>query len=113
MPANGFRFTEGDMPERFMMASRGYVGRIAYFAQEAATMAVSLDKPLHIDYLAEAYRRPYSVSPRQNPFLIANIRDYCPPKSNKELEADERTYLKGTKKADKYQDDDSGDALYD
>lgn len=34
-------FTDGDMPHRFFLASRGLLGRMAWFAQEAATIALS------------------------------------------------------------------------
>jgi AAA domain len=98
--------TKGDMPERFQMASRGYIGRMAYFVQEAATMAVSLGKPLYVDYLGEAYKYPYAVGPRENPFLIPNIRDYKPPKGKKAMEEDAETLLKGMKKPAPQEDDD-------
>ncbi len=109
MPTCGF--TEGDMPERFMMASRGYVGRMSYFVQEAATFALAADDPLMKEYLGEAYKRPYAVNAKENPFLIANIRDYRPPKGKKALDADGETLLKGIKKspADRTDDDDSDD----
>lgn len=103
MPTCGF--TKGDMPERFMMASRGYIGRMSYFVQEAATFALAADDPLMVEYLGEAYRRPYAVNAQQNPFLIANIRDYRPPKSKKALDEDGETLLKGMKK----RADDGGD----
>lgn len=110
MPTCGF--TEGDLPERFMMASRGYVGRMSYFVQEAATFALAADDPLMQEYLGEAYRRPYAVNAQQNPFLIANIRDYRPPKGKKALDEDGETLLKGMKKRDPGEDDD-GDDIYD
>jgi hypothetical protein len=96
MPTCGF--TEGDMPERFMMASRGYIGRMSYFVQEAATFAIAAEDPLLKEYLGEAYGRPYAVNAQENPFLIANIRDYRPPKGKKALDADEATLLKGMMK---------------
>lgn len=111
MPTCGF--TEGDMPERFMMASRGYVGRMSYFVQEAATFALAADDPLMKEYLGEAYKRPYAVNAKANPFLIANIRDYRPPKGKKALDADEETLLKGMKKPVDLDEDDDGDDFYD
>jgi ATP:corrinoid adenosyltransferase len=105
-------FTEGDMPERFMMASRGYVGRMAYFVQEAATIALAVGDPVLKEYLGDAYRRPYAVGPKENPFLIANIRDYRPPKGKKALDKDEETLLKGTKPHAE-EDDQDGDDFYD
>jgi len=94
-------FTEFDMPERFMAASRGLIGRMAYFAQEAATIAVSLGSKL-IDraYLSEAYKRPYRASPDNNPFLMANVAAYRPPKGQVAEDADDLTFLKGTKQDD-------------
>lgn len=92
-------FDEFDMPERFMAASQGYVGRMAYFAQEAATLAVSLgDTTITHEYLGEAYKRPYGVSPDNNPFLMANISQFRVPR--RKFTYDGLTRLRGNKKTE-------------
>jgi len=97
-------FTQGDMPQRFMAASDGLIGRMAFFVQEAASIAVSLDDDeVTHEYLAEAYKRPYPVSPRRNPFLVANIRDFGPPKRRSDEGGD--TFLRGRKKSGVVDDD--------
>lgn len=95
----GSCFDKDDMPERFMLASQGYIGRIAYFAQEAAALAVSLnDATIAAEYLGEAYRRPYGVSPDNNPFLMANISQFRVPK--RKFKYDDQTRLRGKKKTE-------------
>lgn len=96
-------FSKGDMPERFQAAADGLVGRMAYFAQEAATMAVSLNQgSISRQLLAEAYRRPYGVAPSANPFLIGDPGRL--PKSRDEELMDkafeEMTLLKGKREVD-------------
>lgn len=92
-------FTKHDMPHRFSLASRGLVGRMAYFVQEAATIAISLDHDaVEAEHLAEAYRRPYDVTDNQNPFAVLNPHLLRFPKRGKGLEDDDKTYLRGTKK---------------
>ncbi|RQH12664.1 TniB family NTP-binding protein [Bradyrhizobium sp. RP6] len=91
-------FTENDMPHRFWFASRGLVGRMAYFAQEAATIAVCLDdEVVREEHLAEAYRRPYGIDDARNPFLVLNPRLLKMPKKEEDIRDDE-TFLRGTKK---------------
>jgi hypothetical protein len=104
-------FVKSDMPQRFLMASRGLVGRMAYFVQEAATIAVSLnDTEVSQKYLAEAYKRPYAASARKNPFLIANIRDFRLPKTLEDLDEDDKTFLRGIKQPPEDEaDDDAAD----
>lgn len=105
-------FTELDMPQRFLLASRGLVGRMAYFAQEAATITVSLNQTVvSQQHLAEAYKRPYAVNAQNNPFLISNIRNFkAPPKTPKGLDEDDKTFLRGTKqKPEDEADDDASD----
>lgn len=93
-------FTETDMPHRFWFASRGLVGRMAYFVQEAATIAVSLDEDVvGEEHLAEAYRRPYRVDDDQNPFLILNPRVLKVLKKEEDIRDDDKTFLRGTKKS--------------
>lgn len=100
-------FTDGDMPHRFFLASRGLLGRMAWFAQEAATIALSLDDDkITKQYLAEAYKRPYAADARKNPFLVANVSDFKIPKAKDEME-DDKTFLRGT--MDKKADGDGGD----
>ncbi|MDT3684964.1 MAG: TniB family NTP-binding protein [Pseudorhodoplanes sp.] len=100
----GSGFDQDDMPERFMIASQGYIGRIAYFAQEAAALAVSLDGDIiAAEYLAEAYRRPFGVSPDNNPFLMANINQFRTPK--RQFNYDDLTKLKGRKKLEESLDE--------
>jgi hypothetical protein len=104
-------FTEHDMPQRFLIASRGLVGRMAYFVQEAATIAISLDDTeVTQEYLAEAYRRPYAVNARNNPFKIPNIRNFRVPKNREDMDADDKTFLRGIKQSlDDDSDDDAAD----
>ncbi|WGD52443.1 ATP-binding protein [Bradyrhizobium sp. CB1650] len=92
-------FTEHDMPHRFWFASRGLVGRMAYFAQEAATIAVSLDDDVvREEHLAEAYSRPYGVDDDRNPFTVRNPRLLKMPKKEEDIRDDDETFLRGTKK---------------
>ncbi|WP_157284891.1 TniB family NTP-binding protein [Bradyrhizobium yuanmingense] len=92
-------FTRGDMPQRFYFASRGLVGRMAYFAQEAATIAVSRDDEIVTEeHLAEAYRRPYGVGRTENPFLVLNVSTLKMPKQAEAIVNDDETLLRGTKK---------------
>jgi hypothetical protein len=104
-------FTEHDMPHRFFLASRGLLGRMAWFAQEAATIAVSLDDDVvRKEYLAEAYKRPYAAGVQQNPFLLANYHDFKIPKKSEEIDDDDETFLKGTKPKRSTDDDADDDA---
>jgi hypothetical protein len=92
-------FTEHDMPHRFWFASRGLVGRMAYLAQQAATIAVSLDDDVvREEHLAEAYRRPYGADDDQNPFLVPNPRMLKLPKKEEDIRDDDETFLRGTRK---------------
>lgn len=102
-----FGFTKPDGPQRFMLASNGLIGRIAYFIQEAATLAISLgfDK-LEREHLGEVYKRAYRVRADHNPFLMANLRDFKPPKTEDEFAKDDETFLRGAKKC-KERDDHS------
>ncbi|GLR84058.1 ATP-binding protein [Bradyrhizobium iriomotense] len=92
-------FTTHDMPHRFWFASRGLVGRMAYFAQEAATIAVSLDDDIvREEHLAEAYSRPYGVGDDENPFLVLNPRTLKLPKKEEDIRDDDETFLRGTRR---------------
>lgn len=96
MPTCGF--TQHDMPHRFHVASRGHVGRMAYFAQEAATIALSLGHDVvDEEVLAEAYKRPYRVADAANPFRVPDISRLSIPTSEEAVESDDETYLKGTR----------------
>jgi ATP:corrinoid adenosyltransferase len=100
-----FGFTKSDGPQRFMLASRGLIGRIAYFIQEAATLAISLgsDK-VEREHLGEVYKRAYRVSADQNPFLMANLRDFKALKTEEEFAKDSETFLRGVKKSSERED---------
>jgi hypothetical protein len=93
------KFHKGDMPIRFYFASRGLIGRMAYFAQEAATIAVTLNHDsVTEEHLGEAFRRPHEVARGENPFLIPNISMLKIPKGAKAIANDDETFLRGTKK---------------
>jgi hypothetical protein len=103
-PASGL--AKGDMPQRFMSASRGLPGRMAYFAQEAAALAVAFgNRTITEKYLGEAYRRPYGGGRQDNPFLMANPARFKPSGQKKDPGEDEETRLWG----DKLEDSDAAD----
>ncbi|ABE37266.1 hypothetical protein RPD_0026 [Rhodopseudomonas palustris BisB5] len=88
-------FTRHDLPVRFMMASRGLIGRVAYFVKMAAKLAITLgDDEIKQEYLGKVYERIYRVSANQNPFLMANVASFVMPR---EKEADELTFVRGVK----------------
>lgn len=93
-PESGF--AKEDMPLRFMQASCGLPGRMAYFAQEAAYLAVARSsRTITDEHLGEAYRRPYGVGRSGNPFLMANPGQFKAPK--KKFDGTNKTRLRGNK----------------
>lgn len=100
-------FTNGAMPERFFAASRGLLGRVAFFAQEAAVIAASLNRPKEVvKFLETAYERCYACGKGANPFAMPNVRTLKIPKSELELDEDEITLLRGKKKVEDDGDND-------
>jgi hypothetical protein len=82
------RLSESDMPERLMLATLGYVGRIAYLVQEAAIVAtVNNSKSIEPGHFGYVFERHWNFGPKRNPFLIPNVKDFAPIK---EKEFDER-----------------------